>query len=144
MTLTPPLLVLAAGGKPRLRRERLPVPKEIILHVTVADLLREHCLWDWTHINRKAKDAREGKILKTMGVNPGWPDFILLSPSGHALFLELKRPGQELTEEQEQFRDRCIRRGNPCEIAWTLDQVLVALQRWGCLRVKFPAPRTDG
>jgi hypothetical protein len=44
MTQTmPPLLVAMAGGKPRPRRFRAPVPKEIKLHIPVADLLKDHC-----------------------------------------------------------------------------------------------------
>jgi hypothetical protein len=36
MTSAPPLLILASGGKPRLRRVRIPVPSEVSLHMPVA------------------------------------------------------------------------------------------------------------
>ena len=126
-----------AGGKPRLRRVRVPVPKEIKLHVPVAELLRDHCLpdWKWTHINRTARDGRQGKILKTMGVVPGWPDFILVSPHGSMRCLELKRLGEEPNDAQKQFRLWCIAHGVPHVVAWTMDQVLSALDSWGCLRI---------
>ena len=35
MTSAPPLLILASGGKPRLRRVRIPVPSELSLHIPV-------------------------------------------------------------------------------------------------------------
>ncbi len=138
MTL-PPLLAIAEGRKVRARRAPVWRPRESKLQVQVADLFREHCIWEWTHINRTAKDARTGAILKKMGVNPGWGDFILLSPdAGRAHFLELKRIGEGIDSESDQgmFRMRCVRRGNPYVVAWTIDDVLAACDVWGCLRVR--------
>jgi hypothetical protein len=136
-TSLPPLLVAMSGRKPRLRRARVPVPKEIKLHVPVAKLLKDHCLpeWRWTHINRKAKDAREGAIFRTMGVKAGWPDFLLISPYGSIRFLELKRVGEEPSDAQKEFRSWCLRHGVPHEIVWTIDQALAALDSWKCLRI---------
>jgi hypothetical protein len=141
MSAVPPLLVAMSGGKPRPRRVRIPVPKEIKLHVPVAELLRDHCLadWKWTHISRKAKDAREGAILKSMGAQPGWPDFMLVSPYGSVRFLELKRAGAGASEFQAEFRMWCMEHGVPHVIAWTMDQVLAALDGWRCLRIKVVA-----
>jgi hypothetical protein len=146
MTAAPPLLVLAAGGKPRLRRARIPVPKEIELHMPVADLLRAHCLpdWRWRFMNSKAKDAREGAIFKAMGLNADWPDFILVSPFGSVRFLELKRLGEELSDGQTEFRAWCLRCGIPHVVAWTIDQVYEAFGKWGCLRIKIQPRRRDG
>ena len=140
MTTLPPLLQLAAGRKVRPRRAPVLRPKEIKLHVAVADLLRSHCLWEWTHINRTAKDGRQGNIFKNMGVNPGWGDFILLSPDGwRAHFLEVKRIGKDVDDEddQGQFRLRAIKAGAPYVVAWTIDDVLTACDSWGCLRIKL-------
>jgi hypothetical protein len=132
-----------SGAKVRLRRPRMPARKEIILQVAVADLLRAHCLWEWTHINRTAKDGRTGAIFKTMGVNPGWGDFILLSPDGwRAHFMELKRLGEDVDNEGDQgrFRLRAIKHGAPYVVAWTMDDVLRACGEWGCLRVEYRTP----
>jgi hypothetical protein len=124
----------------RARKAAVIRPKEIKLQVDVAKLLRAHCLWEWTHINRTAKDARQGAIFKTMGVNPGWGDFILLSPDNwRAHFLELKRLGEEIDDEdnQGQFRLRAVKHGAPYVVAWTMDHVLRAFNEWGCLRVVY-------
>lgn len=136
----PPLLALAAGRKVRPRRAKVEKPKESRLHTDVAGLLRDHCLpgWKWRHISGKAADAREGAILKRMGVNPGWPDFILISPVGSPYFLELKREGGKLSREQESFRLWCTKTQLPYFVASTMDQVGAACGVWGCLRVKFP------
>lgn len=145
MTATPPLLQLAAGRKVRARRAPILRPRESKLHAAVAKLLTDHCLdgWEWTHINRKAKDAREGAILKIMGANPDWPDFILVSPYGSVRYLETKRLGETLTEGQEAFRMRAVARGIPHVVAWTMDQVLAALDSWGCLRIRINAARPE-
>lgn len=139
MTSIPPLLAAMEGRKPRARKERVPAPLEIILHVYVADLLRAHCLpdWRWTHINRKAKDAREGAIFKTMGVNPGWFDFELISPAPLPHFLDVKRIGEDLSDSQKEFRLWCIKHGVPHAVAWTVDDVLRIFDEWGCLRVVY-------
>jgi hypothetical protein len=144
MTSTPPLLVGMAGGKPRAQSAIISTPLEIILHVHVADLLRAHCLpdWRWTHINRKAKDAREGKIFKTMGVQRGWFDFELISPQARPHFLDVKRIGEGLSDEQEDFRGWCVRCGIPCAVAWTVDDVLRTFGEWGCLRVTYETRET--
>jgi hypothetical protein len=144
MTAAPPLLVLAAGGRPRLRRARMPVPKESRLHKHVADLLDAHCLpdWRWTHINRKCKDAREGAIMKRMGVKRGWFDFELISPEPRPHFLDPKRLGEEPTEEQLDFKAWCDRVGCPAVFVWRMDEVLRTFDAWGCLRVEY-VPRRD-
>src|ERR1700736_1009663 len=136
MSAPGPLLVAMAGGRPRPRRFRAPVARESRLHTDVAHLLRDHCLadWRWTFISRKAMDAREGAILRTMGVHRGWFDFELISPAPMPHFLDVKRLGEDLSEEQEEFRDWCIACGIPHAVAWTMDQVLWEFSRWGCLR----------
>ncbi len=143
MTALPPLIAIALGRKVRLRRAPLWRPKEIKLQVQVANVLRDHCLWEWTHINRTAKDGRQGAILKNMGVNPGWGDFILLSPDRwRAHFLELKRFGDDVEDDdnQGQFRLRAIKHGAPYVVAWTIDDVLKACEVWGCLRITRARP----
>lgn len=143
MTSAPPLLVLAAGGRPRLRRARIPVPKESKLHTDVVHLLNAHCLpdWRWRHINSKAMDAREGVIMKYMGVKRGWFDFILISPKSLPHFLETKRFGEVLSDDQVEFQDWCIACNIPQAAAWTFDQVLAAFDSWECLRIAMPRRR---
>jgi hypothetical protein len=140
MALTPPLLVGMAGGKPRAKRFRAPAPRESKLHVDVAAVLRDHCLpdWLWRHISAKAANAREGAIMKRMGVRAGWPDFILISPEGNVRFLELKRLGEEPSDTQKEFRLWCVKHGVTYVIAWNMKAVLAAFGVWGCTRLKLP------
>jgi hypothetical protein len=147
MSLTPPLLGMMQGKKVRPRRERVPAPKELTLHMPVAKLLREYLKPDWigTHIpSGEKRDIRTATKLKQMWTQPGWPDFLFLSPIGVAHCLELKRIGNDLTASQEDFRTWCIAHRVPYEVCWTMDQVLLAFERWECLRVQFTQRSTDG
>jgi VRR-NUC domain len=139
MRALPPLLALAAGKKVRPRRAPVIRPKELVLHMAVAKLLREHCLpeWQWCHIpNGELRDKRTAGKLKQMGTKPGWPDFVLIPPAGQLHCLELKRIGETLSDDQEDFRDWCIRHGVPHVVAFTIDEVLTSFDQWGCLRIR--------
>jgi hypothetical protein len=141
-----PLLDLAQGRRPRLRAPSVIRPRESRLHADVAALLRAHCLpdWRWTFLNRKAMNAREGAILKRMGLMPHWPDFILVSPHGSVRFLELKRISEGLSEGQAEFRYWCIGHGIAHAVAGTIDEVLAVFDHWGCLRIRVANPKALG
>lgn len=140
MTNIPPLLMIAEGRKPRPRKAPRVRPKEATLHCTVAKLLHDHARpeWLWFHVpNGERRDVQTGARLKRMGVKPGVPDFLLISPYGSVRFLELKRTGETLSDSQEEFRVQCIRQGIPHVIAHTLDEALIAFEVWGCLTIKL-------
>ncbi len=143
MTL-PPLLAIAKGRRARPRKAVAPRAKEIELHMAVADVLRRFARpdWRWSHFpSGEARDERTGAKLKQMGLQKGWPDFLLFSPVvGQLHALELKRAGEDLTDEQQEFRTWCLDNAIPHAIAWTLDDAMAALGRFGVLRIKF-APR---
>ena len=136
----PPLLRLMDGKKTRPRKAPRTAPKESVLHIAVANTLRDHALpeWQWTHVpSGELRDMRTAVKLKRMGVRRGWPDFILLPPTGRLHCLELKRQGATLTEEQEAFQLWSIRFGVPHSVAYSFDEALAALSVWGCLRIKI-------
>jgi hypothetical protein len=140
MTALPPLLALAQGRKVRPRKATVVRPKEIELHIRVAKVLRDYCQPDfqWTHIGHgEVRDIRTASKLKNMGVRRGWPDFVLVPPSGRLCCLELKRLGQKLSEDQQAFHLWCIRHGVPYVVAHSFDEVLAALDSWGCLTIKI-------
>jgi hypothetical protein len=136
----PPLLAIAEGRKVRARRAPTVTPTELKLHMTVAALLRDHCIWeDWTHFPAgELRDKGTARKLKQMGMRPFWPDFLLLSPEDRLHCLELKRVGRPLTDGQSEFRLRRVRRGTQYAICRTLDDVLAVFEAWGCLRVARP------
>jgi hypothetical protein len=136
--------MLCEGRKPRPGKASKTAPKEIVLHMAVAKILRDHALpeWQWCHIpSGELRDVRTAVKLKRMGTKPGWPDIVLIPPSGRMHCLELKRQGEDLTEDQEAFQLWCIRHGVPHSVAWTIDDALAALDAWGCLRIRIGGSR---
>jgi hypothetical protein len=134
---TPPLLMIAEGRRPRPRKAPTSRPMEIDLHMRVAALLRRRCRsdWQWTHIaSGELRDKRTAVKLKRMGLRPGWPDFVLVSPRGQMHCLELKRAGESLSDDQENFKFWSIRHGVPFVVAYAIDDILAASVAWRCLR----------
>lgn len=123
--------------KSRRQRGVAPPPaKEFSLHVMVADTLRRWCLpsWRWTHFpSGENRSAITGARLKRMGMQRGWPDFLLLSPERVHL-LELKRKSEQLTDEQRALRDYCEQHGHPYAVVYTYDAALNQLREWGAVR----------
>lgn len=136
MKTLPPLLMLAEGRKPRPRKAPTSAPSEFQTHVTVAKFLRQFARpgWQWTHIpNGEVRDPRIGAKLKSMGTKPGWPDFVLVPPTGQMHALELKAKGGRLSPEQSAFRDWCESHSVPYCLAFSVDEALSALNAWGAL-----------
>ncbi len=130
----------------RQRGIKPPAPLEFAVHCMVADTLRRWATpgWIWTHLPMgELRDAVTGARLKRMGVQPGWPDLILIPPAGPKFwqrphFLELKRRGGKLTEHQAGFALWCKLNGCPHEVCDTYDAAVKILKQWGALmdRVK--------
>jgi VRR-NUC domain len=134
----PPLLALAQGRKVRPRSAPVVRPKEIILHFQVAKVLRQHIRpdWQWTHIGHgEVRDVRTAAKLKAMGARRGWPDFILIPPTGQTCCLELKRLGEGLSEDQAAFQNWCIRHAVPHSVCHSLDEALTVFDQWRCLTI---------
>jgi hypothetical protein len=136
----PPLLMIAEGRKPRARKAENATPKELDLHLWVADLLRRFARhdWRWSHFPAgEHRDVRTAAKLKAMGVQRGWPDFILFNPTGLLHALELKRAGGRLTDDQEAFEAWCVGNSVPHSVCNTLDGAIGVLSTWGALRVQI-------
>jgi hypothetical protein len=122
----------------RQRGVRAPSAKEFSLHVMVADTLRRWASpsWRWTHFpSGENRSAITGARLKRMGVQRGWPDFLLLAPDETGLhFLELKRRGQKLTADQTDLHLWCVLHGYPFATVDNYEMALTVLRQWGAVR----------
>ena len=122
---------------------RVPQPRvalECALHIAVVDMLRRlgNPAWHWTHIASGGyRTPATAALMHRLGVVPGWPDLILLSPTGIPHFLELKRRGAKPTPEQAEFAAWCRESGVAFEMQDTFDGALDVLKRWGALRVNM-------
>jgi hypothetical protein len=124
----------------RPRKAAVPRPTELKLHMAVADLLRRFARpdWRWSHFPAgEHRDVRTAAKLKAMGVQRGWPDFVLFDPCGRLHALELKRQGETLTDDQEAFQVWCSDHAVPHAVARTSDQAIAALDAWGALLIKI-------
>jgi len=128
----------------RSKRQRgvaAPAPLEFAVHCMVADTLRRWATpgWIWTHLPMgERRDAVTGARLKRMGVQPGWPDLLLIPPAGPKFwqrphYLELKRRGGKLTEHQAGFALWCKLNGCPHEVCDSYDAAVKTLKQWGAL-----------
>ena len=122
----------------RQRGVKAPRAKEIALHGPIADILRQWSSpgWRYTHIpSGEKRDVITAVRLKRMGLRRGWPDFILLSPRTLAHFLELKREGEQLNDDQEEFGTYCNEHGYPHAVADTFNDAMAVLKHWRAVRV---------
>ena len=83
--------------------------------------------------NGGARSPIEGAIFKSLGVQAGCPDLLIVA-DGKALFLELKAPGRKLSPAQVECHDALRRAGATVETADNIDTALDQLTAWGLLR----------
>ena len=115
-----------------------PPPLEVVVQCQVARLLELNANkdWRWTHFpSGELRDKITAKRLQDMGTKPGVPDLLLFSPTLLTHFLELKRKGGVVSDEQSDWADWCNAGGYPHAIAYGLDAAIAVLVHWGVLRV---------
>ena len=137
--------------KGKRQRGRGPSHKlEFSTHVQVADVLRRWQTpgWRWSHFPAgEWRHPGTAARLKRMGLQVGWPDFILLAPRafpsdprpGQAHMLELKREGSKLSDYQQAFMEFCALNGYP--YAWhdNFRDAVECLKNWGAVRASVRA-----
>jgi VRR-NUC domain len=126
----------------RQRGVKLPPAPEFRTHCAIADALRVGIApgWIWTHFPAGEKrDAGAAARLKRMGLKPGFPDFLLIAPTGVHCWLELKRGRARLTEAQDLFRTEMLERGVPHAVARSFDEAIRVLTAWGAIRLRVAA-----
>ena len=69
-------------------------------------------------------------ILKKMGLLPGVADLEIIH-KGRAYFLEVKKPGGQLSDAQKLFRQRALDCGAEYVVVKSVDGVISALMGWG-------------
>jgi hypothetical protein len=112
---------------------KLPPPSETSIHMAVEQFLR--LAWPddlpYTHFPAgEARDERTGGKLKRMGLKAGWPDFQFILPNGQSAFIELKRPGQSLSDAQIMFRAQALALKCGYAVAHSVDEAETVLAGW--------------
>jgi hypothetical protein len=117
----------------RQRGTKLPPAPEFATHCLVADILVRWCTRDWRYSHFPAGEWRHPATagrLKRMGVTPGWPDFQFFHCRGPVAFLELKRKGEELSDDQQALAFHLIRAGHGYALADNFRDALEVLRAW--------------
>ena len=114
-----------------------PGPSEFQLHVTIADMLRRWALpgIEWTHIPLgELRSAATAAKLARMGTRRGWADFQIFHADGRVIFLEIKRKGGRLSEDQQRIADHMRRAGHRFEVIDSIETAIAVLVAWGAVR----------
>lgn len=76
------------------------------------------------------------KAFGQAGLRRGLPDLLVQSPALGAKtgFLELKRVGGHLSEDQADFGQLCFMRGIPWAVAYGRDEPIKILEAWGAVK----------
>jgi hypothetical protein len=68
------------------------------------------------------------------GLCKGLFDLVVIAPDLPVGFIELKRLGGLISEEQGDFAALCHLRGIPCEVTFGRDEPIAVLEKWGAVR----------
>jgi hypothetical protein len=114
-----------------------PAPTEFSIHVAIADLLRRWALpgIEWSHFpaGELRSQATAGRLHR-MGTRRGWADFQIFDSKGAVMFLEIKRPGGRLSEDQRRIADHMKQAGHKFEVVDSVESAIGVLVVWGVVR----------
>ena len=119
-------------------------PSEVDIQISIVDYLslivvpRGFCFFAVSNeamqpSNGKALSGGEyGRIkrLKRMGLTAGVADLVLIH-NGRTYFIEVKKPGGQLSDNQKLFRQRALDCGAEYVVVKSVDDVISALMTWG-------------
>jgi hypothetical protein len=78
----------------------------------------------------------EAVRLNRTGVRKGITDTVVIGPGGFTAWLEVKTKerGSRLDDEQEGFKNYCLRCGQRWGLARSAEEAISQLRSWGCLK----------
>jgi len=108
---------------------------EFKLQCAVASTIRQFLNPKWRAVHLPFGEHRNPSTagrLKRMGVEPGWPDWLLVGPN-KVCFLELKRGNGKPSPQQEAIAAHLVMSGCAYSIAWSYARAIQELKNWGAL-----------
>lgn len=146
-----PAWLVKLMARPVLRGARLGPEDRIAIEV--ADHLRAWTLDGsltavWTHVPNEVGGGTKNAALrysvaKALGLITGTPDLLFLWAAG-AGAIELKAPGNGLTDSQKQFAQWCALHAVPHRLCRSLEEVRSVLISWGVLSIPVAAQGDAG
>ena len=114
----------------------VPPPPPLNAKAKEKDVQRLLVKWAWNHPDTRLHLLRsignDGRRVFAKGRVPGTPDLLLPVPSGSfgALWLELKRPSGDLSDNQHDQMQALERFGHAVDVAWTPKQGAFVLRNY--------------
>ena len=138
MTTVPPLLMYAAGRKPRPRKPENSEPRPRDRN---AEARIQAAIVEWIRLvapgliafhvpNGGYRTKTEAARMKWVGVLAGIPDVVVMGLDGRCWLIEVKGPGGTLSADQILIRDRCAALRIPFVVAKSIDDVRQAFRLW--------------
>lgn len=119
-------------------------PEQILQTRIVARLRRDFCCLPVAVPNGGKRGKLEAIRLKEMGVVAGHPDLIVYGREGRCFLMEVKVPGETLSESQRRVTPDLEERGFTVFVVDTIEDAVDAARRFGLgPRPKAAAPLTD-
>lgn len=109
---------------------------ETLEQIAVADYLRLKKIL-FIHIpNEGKRSVTVARILKAMGLQPGFPDLLILEPRGsyHALAIEMKTENGRLTENQREWLNKLRDNGYFATACWGADEAITVINTYMSLK----------
>jgi len=107
-------------------------PKESEIQKAILDYFAHFKYTKVWRNNSGTAQVKLGKNEYWMKLAPkGTPDLIGYLPDGRFLGIEVKRPGQHATKEQQEFLDELNARGGLGFVAHSIDEVVDTLRNYG-------------
>lgn len=111
---------------------KAPLPYEwqeqvtVIQYCTLNNILCNHTP------NEGKRSYSEGRKLKKMGLSKGFPDISIFEPKGkyHGFFIEMKRKGNKVSEEQIKWLMELKARGYATALCYSADEAIKKIERY--------------
>lgn len=113
---------------------------ETIIHLSIVKYLtlleNQRRLFFFHPANGGARTAREGALLKRMGVKPGVADLLICRPGGKVAFVEIKSGKGRESISQKETAERIRSLGFEPHVVRSLDEMIALCEGWGLVRVR--------
>lgn len=129
--------------RPRKARDaagRILEPSEHKIQVRLLDYLAYAARADIYYFaipNQSNRHIQNAVKMKAEGVRSGIADLCFMFPQGRVGWLEMKKPGGTLSDNQKNFRDICKALSHDWAIAKSVDEALAILTKWDALKPAY-------
>lgn len=118
-------------------------PSEHKIQVQLLDYLRFAArpeIYYFAIPNQGNRHILNASRMKAEGVRSGVADLCFMLPNGLVGWMEMKKPGGQMSDTQKAFRDRCLMLGHHWALAKSVDEALEALTKWDALKPAYRKP----